>query len=132
MTPKEIVRNYYESDLVHDKGLIDRYLHPQCTLHWHNTKGYTQLNLNQIKKLYDNINQNYETTRVKISHIIEEGDLVTTRYTLFVTPIETPEEEQPLAHFITIWQLKDGKLFDGYEISQQADNSKLSLGSFQI
>lgn len=132
MTPKEIVRNYYEADLVHDKGVVDTYLHKECILHWHNTKGYSQLNFSQIKNLYDNVNRNYETIRVKISHIVEEGALVTTRYTLFVTPIETPDEEQPLAHFITIWEIRDGKLFKGFEISQQADNSDSSIASFQI
>jgi hypothetical protein len=35
-----------------------------------------------------------------------------------------------MAHFITIWELKDNKLYRGYEISQQADVSLESLKSF--
>ncbi|SDB38732.1 SnoaL-like domain-containing protein [Flavobacteriaceae bacterium MAR_2010_188] len=132
MTPKEIVRSYYESDLVHDQGVVDTYLHKDCILHWHNSKGYSRLNFNQIKNLYDKINSAYETTRVQISHLVAEGDTVTTRFTFFVTPIETPDEEQPLAHFITVWELKDDQLYKGYEISQKADSSLASLASFQI
>lgn len=130
MSPKEIVRNYYESDLVNDKSIVDQYLHKDCTLHWHNTKGYSELDFQKIKNLYNNINRSYETTRVKISHIVAEGNFVTTRYTLFVTPIETPDEEQPLAHFITIWEVRDDKLYEGFEISQRADSSQQSLASF--
>ncbi len=132
MTPKEIVRSYYESDLVHDQGVVDTYLHKDCILHWHNSKGFSRLNFNQIKNLYDKINRAYETTRVQISHLIAEGDVVSTRFTFFVTPIETPDEEQPLAHFITVWELKDNQLYKGYEISQKADSSLASVASFQI
>jgi len=47
-----------------------------------------------------------------------------------VHTIENPSKEVPLAHYITIWEVKDGKLFLGHEISQLADDSVVSLNSF--
>lgn len=63
--------------------------------------------------------------------MLEDGNMVTARYTIYVTPIESPELEQvPLAHFISIWEVKDNKLYRCYEISQLADDSSESLDSY--
>jgi hypothetical protein len=35
-----------------------------------------------------------------------------------VKTIENPREEMLLAHFFVIWEIKDDKLFRGYQISQ--------------
>jgi hypothetical protein len=40
------------------------------------------------------------------------------RYSHFVKTIENPREEMLLAHFISIWQIKDNKLYKGYQMSQ--------------
>jgi hypothetical protein len=55
---------------------------------------------------------------VRISHIIAEDDLVSVRYSHYVKTIENPREEMLLAHFSTIWQIKDDKLYRGYQMSQ--------------
>jgi hypothetical protein len=35
-----------------------------------------------------------------------------------------------MAHFIAIWEIKDGKMFKGYQISQAADETPENLSSF--
>ena len=130
MSPKEIVKAFYESDLANDISLISKYIHQDCILHWNSSKGYSVFNFNEIKELFEDIIKSYVTIRFQISHMLEDNEFVTTRYTLFVKAIENPDEEIPLAHFITIWELKDQKLFRGFEISQLADDSPKSLKSF--
>lgn len=130
MSPKEIVKAFYESDLANDISLISKYIHQDCILHWNSSKGYSEFNFEDIKSLFEDINKSYITIRFQISHLLQDENNVTTRYTLFVKAIENPDEEIPLAHFITIWEVKDQKLFRGFEISQLADDSSKSLKSF--
>ncbi len=130
-SPKNIVRAFYNLD-ISEVGIdgYKEFLHPDCELNWHSTRGYTKLNIEEISTLLKDIATSYQTVRFHISHLLEDGAYVTTRYTLFVTPIENANNETALAHFITIWEVKDGKLFKGFEISQSADESEHSLNSY--
>ena len=127
MLAKEIVKSFYESDLANDSSIIPKYLHKDCKLHWNSSKGFSVLDFNELKELFKDINKSYESIRFQISHLLQDDNHVTSRYTLFVKTIESPEEEVALAHFITIWEVKEGKLFRGFEISQLADESPVSL-----
>lgn len=130
MTPKKLVKAFYESDLANNLSALSEFLHPDCLLHWNNSKGFSLLNKNEIIELFEDINSSYHSMRMQISHMLQDGNFVTTRYTMFVTPIETPEDELALAHFITIWEVKDGKLFKGHEISQTAVDTAACRKSF--
>ena len=130
MTSKQLVKAFYDSDLANNLDALDMYLHKDCKLHWHSSQGFKVLNLNQIKETFKDVYKSYNSLRMQISHMFEEGNSVVTRYTIFGRTIETNEDEQPLAHFITIWQIKDNKLHSGYEISQPADISEESLKTF--
>jgi hypothetical protein len=44
--------------------------------------------------------------------------LIAVRYSHYIKTIENPREEMLLAHFMVIWELKDDKLYRGYQISQ--------------
>lgn len=130
MSAKEIVKSFYESNLANDMGLVPKYFHKDCQLHWNSSTGYNVKNYADIVQFFKHINAAYECVRVQISHLLEDGNHVTVRYTLFVNTIEDPENEQPLANFISIWKLKDDKLYRGYEISQMADDNLESYKSF--
>ncbi|OIQ27517.1 MAG: hypothetical protein BM564_12150 [Bacteroidetes bacterium MedPE-SWsnd-G2] len=132
MSPKELVKNFYESDLANcGVESVEKYFHKDCTLNWNSSKGFTTLNYEEIKRLIIDINKSYDSVRMQISHLLEDGDFVTSRYTLYTSPIEDVEAEEALAHFITIWEVKDGKLFRGFEVSQLADDSVKSRDSFK-
>ncbi|WP_353777602.1 nuclear transport factor 2 family protein [Winogradskyella sp. 3972H.M.0a.05] len=130
MEPKDVVRGFYESDLANNTEALATYLHPECQLNWHSSKGYHQFDFNKVNELFTDIHRSYESIRMHISHMLQDGDFVTTRYTMMVRTIEDPDNEEPMAHFITIWEVKDGKLYKGYEISQLADVGTSSLNSF--
>ncbi|MCX2680785.1 nuclear transport factor 2 family protein [Galbibacter sp. EGI 63066] len=127
---KKIVKNFYELETAEIHILMHVYLHDDCELFWNSSKGFTKLNKKQLIELAKNMSEAYHSIRTEVSHIIKEGNFVTVRYTYHVKAIENPEEEQPLAHFITIWEFKDKKMFRGYEISQLADENPVNLKSF--
>jgi hypothetical protein len=127
---KEIVRSFYETDLIHNTELFSKYLHPEIELHWHSSFGFSKKGFNDIKIMFNEMALSFETLRCEISHLIAEEDTVTIRYTFFVKTIETPDHEEAIAHFVTIWELKENKLYKGYQISQQGDNTPESMMSF--
>lgn len=130
MSPKEIVKSFYESDLADGVHLIPQYVHKECQLHWNSTSGYNVMDYDGLVHFFKNINVSYHSLKAQISHLLQDENQVTIRYTMFASTIEDPENEQPLANFISIWEIKDGKLYRGYEISQMADDNVESYKSF--
>ncbi|EIJ40240.1 hypothetical protein JoomaDRAFT_3294 [Galbibacter orientalis DSM 19592] len=127
---KKIIKDFYELEPIKNREVLSEYLHDDCELYWNSSKGFTKLNKQELILLAENMSEAYQSIRTEISHLLKDGDAVTVRYTYHVKTIENPDEEQPLAHFITIWEFNEGKLYKGYEISQLADDNPVNLNSF--
>ena len=117
MSAKEIVQEFYKSDALLENETVSKLLHSDVVLEWHSSKGFLKLNRQEIIDLTNELSKAYIRSKARISHIIEEGDLVSVRYSHFVKTIENPREDMLLAHFIVIWQIKEDKLFRGYQMS---------------
>lgn len=118
MSVKEIVQKFYKSDALIDSAVIKEFLHPEVVVEWNSSKGFVELDYSALVQLSDELSKAYVRSKVRISHILAENDLVSLRYSHFVKTIENPREEMLLAHFNVIWQIKDNKLFRGYQMSQ--------------
>jgi len=115
---KEIVKKFYESNFYKDEDVLRSYLHPDVELSWYGTTGLKKLNLEGIAQISEQLAKSYESLRAEIEKVVAKNDNVAIYFTYHVSTIENPEEEMPLAHFIAIWELRDGKLFKGVQISQ--------------
>ena len=129
MSAKKVIKHFYELDLAKNEEAISHF-HKECELYWNSSKGFIVLDHDDIKNMLEDIRKSYVSFKYRLSHLLEDGKTVTARYTIYVAPIENPDEEQPLAHFISIWEVKKGKLFKGYEISQLADEDPASIKTF--
>ena len=118
MSAKKLVQNFYKSDALIDAEVMKDYLHPEIILDWNSSKGFVQMDYDAILHMTNDLSKAYVRSKVRISHILSENDLVSVRYSHYVKTIENPREEMFLANFITIWQLKDDKLYRGYQMSQ--------------
>ena len=118
MKAKEIVKDFYKSDALRDSKLMDSFIHSDITIDWNSSKGFLQMNREEILNLANEMNKAYQSSRIYITHLLEEGDTVAVRYIHYVKAIENPREEMVLAHFMVIWELKDGKLYRGFQMSQ--------------
>jgi hypothetical protein len=118
MSAKELIQNFYNSDALIDSEILKEYLHSDVVLDWNSSKGFVQLNYDSMLNMSDDLSKAYVRSKVRISHIITENDLISVRYSHFVKTIENPREEMLLAHFIAIWEIKDNKLYRGYQMSQ--------------
>ena len=131
MSSKAIVKNFYESDLANDATVVSRYFHKDCELHWNSSHGFMLLKYDDIVKFFEGTRKSYNSLRFQFSHILEDNQFVSTRHTLHANTIENPDEEITLAHFTAIWEVKNDKLYRGYEISQLADEETINSDSFK-
>ena len=118
MSAKKIVQEFYKSEAVINCELMDSFLHPEVVLDWNSSQGFLQLKRPEILALSTELGKAYVRSKIRISHILAEGNLVSVRYSHFVKTIENPREEMLLAHFIVIWEIQDNKLYRGFQMSQ--------------
>ncbi len=131
MSAKELVKEFYDVDLANDASVVPNFFHKDCELHWTSSQGFALLKYNDILDFFKGTRESYESIRFEFTHLFEADSKVVARYTLFGNTIEDPDSEIIIAHFITIWKVKENKLYRGYEISQQADeNNSESLKSY--
>lgn len=115
---KEIVRDFYRSDILKDKTVLERFFHPELVLIWNSPIGLSILHYDELVSFFDEIRRTYNDLRLEVSHLLADGDHVTIRYKYYVRTMENPDEELGIAHFIAIWEVKDGKIFRGHQVSQ--------------
>ncbi|GHA32372.1 hypothetical protein GCM10007103_12520 [Salinimicrobium marinum] len=130
LVPKECVENFYSSDFYRNPESLKEYLHPESQLFWNSSGGFHKLNFREIFEMSRELAKSFESLRADVSHLLSEDNMVTIRFTYYARTMENPEEELPMAHFISIWEIKDGKMYKGHQISQQADDSPENLDSF--
>lgn len=118
MSVKKLIQEFYKSDALINATILKEYLHPDVILEWNSSKGFVQMDYNSLINFSEELAKAYIRSKVRISHIISENDMITVRYSHFVKTIENPREEMLLAHFIAIWEIKDNKLYRGYQMSQ--------------
>jgi len=99
-------------------------------LYWNSSQGFRERDFNDIYAFFKNITESYNNLRFQLSHLLAEGNNVTSRYSLYAKTIESSDEEIPLAHYMCITEVKDNKIYRVYEMSQPADSATLESLSF--
>lgn len=118
MPAKKLIQDFYKSDALISPAVMATFLHPEVILDWNSTTGFKQLKRQDILDLATELSKAYVRSKVRISHMLKEGDQVAVRYAHYIKTIENPREEMLLAHFMVMWEVKDGLLYRGYQISQ--------------
>ncbi len=115
---KEVVRDFYRSDILKDDTVLEEFFHPDLVLIWNSDDGLTIMNTDDLIGFFSEIRRTYFDLRIEVSHLLADDNNVTIRYKYYVRTIENPDEELGIAHFIAIWEVKDEKLYRGYQVSQ--------------
>lgn len=118
MNLKKIILDFYKSEALINPTILATYLHDDISLEWNSSSGFIKLNREELLTLASELSRSYIRSKVEISHIIREGDLVSVKYSHSVKTIENPREYILVANFMVIWELIDEKLYRGYQISQ--------------
>ena len=115
---KTVVRNFYLSDILGDPKVLTTFFHPDVVLIWNSSDGLSIMHYDEVLGFFEEIRRTYNDLRVEVSHLLEDDGHVTIRYKYYVRTMENPDEELGIAHFIAIWEVKDDKLYRGYQVSQ--------------
>ena len=117
-TPKQIVKDFYKSDILEDKTVIERFIHPDLTLYWNSPNGLTIMKYEDVIKFFKEVSRSYVDLRAEVSHLLSDENHITIRYKYYVRTMENPDEELGIAHFMAILEIKDEKIFRAYQVSQ--------------
>src|SRR5690554_2298345 len=115
---KEIVRQFYRSDILKDPTVLERFFHPDLVLIWNSAHGLSIMHYDELVGFFDEVRRSYNDLRVEVSHLLADGNHVTIRYKYYIRTKENPDEELGIAHFIAIFEVKDDKIFRGYQVIQ--------------
>jgi len=121
MESKELVAKFYQSSGILSKAYCEEVLHEDVVLEWHSSKGLVTLDFTDILALSKDLRQSYFSLRTEVTKLLQDGNFITICYSHFVRTLENPDEELPLADFFAIWEVKDGKMIKGYQMSQLAE-----------
>ena len=103
MKAKNLVLEFYQPDVLLDKEAVKQFIHPDIIIDWNSSKGFIQMNYDDVLNLSDELKKSYLRSKMRISHIVQEKEIVSVRYSHFVKTIENPREEMLLANFMVIW-----------------------------
>ncbi len=115
---KDVVKGFYKSDILKDDSVLKSYFHKDIVLIWNSVDGLTIMNYDDLTDFFNEIKRSYHDLRIEISHLLQDDNHITIRYKYYVRTMENPDEELGIAHFIAIWEVKDGQLYRGYQVSQ--------------
>lgn len=120
MSAKKLVKDFYKSDALLDTEVLKTYLHPDFILEWNGSTGFLKLDYQGIIDYSTNVAKSYIKAKTKIVMLVSEKNMVSVKYSLSVKTIENHREEMKLANFFVIWEIKEDKLYRGYQMSQLA------------
>lgn len=132
---KDIVKNFYRADILKDESVVETFFHKEIELIWNSTDGLSILHYTDLVNFFTEARRSYNDLRIEVSHVLEDDGHVTIRYKYYIRTMENPDEELGIAHFICIWEVKDGKLYRGYQVSQPAtdkDDTTESYGRVKV
>lgn len=127
---KEIVRDFYRSDILKDGSILEEFFHEDLVLIWNSTNGLSILNFDDLGAFFAEIKRTYYDLRLEVSHLLADDNYVTIRYKYYIRTIENPDEELGISHFIAIWEVKDGKIYRGHQISQPVNDNDDTTESY--
>ncbi|WP_347374754.1 nuclear transport factor 2 family protein [Aequorivita sp. Q41] len=127
---KEVVRDFYKSDILNDDSVLERFFHPELVLIWNSANGLSIMHYNDIVGFFSEVRRSYNDLRIEVSHLLGDANHVTIRYKYYIRTMENPDEELGIAHFIAIWEVKDDKLYRGYQVSQPVTDNDDTTESY--
>ncbi len=129
MSPKDLVSDFLCSNYYKDKEIFEQFVHPKLELNWNSSDGFFKLDFEGFFNMAHNMGKTFTALTPEFSHIFEENNKVCVRFTYHVETLEH-EESLPLAHFISIWEIENGKLRKGFLMSHAADDNVENIFSY--
>lgn len=128
---KQLVKEFYDSDILNDEAILERFFHPDLELIWNSADGLNILNYDNLGTVLSEARRSFNDLRIEISHVLADGPHVTIRYKYYIRTMENQDEELGIAHFIAIWEVRDDKIYRGYQVSQPVTDKDDTTDGYQ-
>ena len=89
MNSKKLVLDFYKSDALINPEILDTFLHPDVVLDWNSSKGFIQMKREDLLSLASELSKSYIRSKVAISHLLKEGNLISVSYSHSVKTFES-------------------------------------------
>ncbi|MEO8934490.1 MAG: nuclear transport factor 2 family protein, partial [Xanthomarina sp.] len=73
MSPKELLKQLYNTDIIANKEFVEQFYHKDCELHWNSSKGFRISKFEDISRFFKIIRENYISIRYEVSHLLEDS-----------------------------------------------------------
>ena len=88
MKAKNIVLDFYQPDVMLDIDALKQFIHPEITIEWNSRKGFIQMNYDDVIKLSEELKKSYVRSKMRISHIVHEKNIVSVRILILLKPLK--------------------------------------------
>lgn len=129
MSHKQLVIDFLGSDYFKDRNVYKKFIHSEVLINWNSSEGFSKMNFDEFQKIVLDMGKSFTTLTAEISHAIAENHKVAVRFTYHVETLEHPDS-LPLAHFMSVWEIKDEKLYRIYLMSHPVDETPDNLTSY--
>ncbi|MEZ4788109.1 MAG: hypothetical protein R2790_09605 [Flavobacterium haoranii] len=120
MDSNQIIERLYEHDGLRDANFLESIIAPDFIFEWDSSQDKRLMNKNDIIALAHELKNNYHLSKTSIlDKIITESKIVV-HYLHHVATIENPKELFTIARVIVIWDVENGQIIKGYQISKPA------------
>lgn len=109
---------FYKTGGILSKSYCEEMFHEDIRLEWYSSKGFLQLDYQDLLALSKDLRSSYDDLTGTIHKVIVAENECSIFYTFNVRTNEVPDEEMLLASFMVQWEIKDGKLYRGWQMSQ--------------
>lgn len=118
MSTKKFIEDFYKSEALINSKLLESYLHPEFLMEWNSHNGLLKMNKQELLDYTKELEKTYIRFKARMTHLLVDKNLVAVNYSLNVKVIENPREELYLTDFMTIWEIKDDKLYRCNQMSR--------------
>lgn len=118
MNSNDIVEELYVKGGLRNKELLNKILHSDFVLNWDSSVGLKTMNKNDVLDMADELKANYQDFKINVVDTVSSNNKLVVRYTHQASTIENPSELFTIAKVIVIWDIENGQITKGYQISK--------------
>ena len=76
-SPKQVVKNFYQANIINDETILENYFHKDLVLIWNSADGLSIMHYDDLIAFFLEIRRTYNDLRIEISHLLQDGNQAT-------------------------------------------------------
>lgn len=115
---ENIIEQLYQEDGLRNKEYLDSILDTDFKLEWDSSVGSRVMSRSEVLEMAEELKTNYHVSKTSILNLVSDKDKLVVQYLHHVSTIENPKELFTIAKVVVIWDIENGKIVKGYQMSK--------------